>query len=174
VISFREFLFYSEKLCQDADGKNDAKGNPYIIGSILNSWIAIEFFINNMMQDFASLPEDLFTLHEKGILEEREVQFTTEGDNGGTFQLSNRVKFWRLEDKIMFLIARFGKSKAVDKGTTLWQRFERMKEKRNSLTHPRRGKEVTLILEDAQEAIEVSKEIITLVSSEVWRKTPKW
>jgi len=175
MLTFRNFLDYAEKLYDDAkseDKKGDA--NPYIIGSILNSWMSIESFINNMMQDFASLPEDMFTIHERGFLEEKQVRFANKGDKAGTFYLENKEEFRRLEDKILFLVAKFGKSRSVDKGAPLWQRFERMKDKRNTLSHPRKNQEIELTLKDAQEVIEVAKSVITLVSREVWKKPIKW
>lgn len=175
MFSFRDFLEYAERLCEDAQNKSEGRGsNPYIIGSILNSWMSIESFINNIMQDFASLPEKMFTIHERGLLEEKQVRFVNKGTKAGNFFLENREEFRRLEDKILFLIARFGKSKAVDKGTYIWQQFEKMKDKRNALSHPKRSRKIELTLKDAQEAIEVAKSVITLVSREVWRKPVKW
>jgi len=175
VFSFRDFLEYAEQLCDDARNKGGKRASvPYIIGSILNSWMSIESFINNMMEDFASLPEKMFTIHERGFLEEKRVRFVNRGNKAGNFCLGNMEEFRRLEDKILFLIAKFGKSGAINKGTYIWQQFEKMKEKRNALTHPKRSREIILTLKDAQEAIETTKKVITLVSKEVWRKPVKW
>lgn len=175
MLSFRNFLEYAEKLHGIAEEKGEGEGaNPFIIGSILTSWIAIESFINNMMQDFASLPEDMFTIHERGFLQEKQVRFANKGDKAGTFYLENKEEFRRLEDKILFLIAKFGESKSVKKGAHLWQRFEQMEKKRNNLTHPRRGREIELTLKDAKEAISVARSVIEFVSKEVWKKPIRW
>lgn len=175
ALSFRDFLDYAERLYEDAKDKGERKSAyPYIIGSILNSWMSIESLINNMMQDFTSLPEDMFTIHERGFLEEKQVRFANKGAKGGNFYLENKEEFRRLEDKILFLIAKFGKSRSVDKGTHIWQRFEKMKDKRNALSHPKRNREIVLILKDAQEAIDIAKDVITLVSKEVWKKPIRW
>ena len=175
MFSFRDFLDYAERLYQDAQSKGEGRGSvPYIIGSILNSWMSIESFINNMMQDFSSLPEKMFTIHERGFLEEKQVRFSNRGEKAGHFCLDNKEEFRRLEDKILFLIAKFGKSKAVDKGAHIWQQFEKMKDKRNILSHPKRNRKIELTLKDAQEAIEVAKDVITLVSREVWKKPIRW
>ena len=127
-----------------------------------------------MMQDFTSLPEDMFTIHERGFLEEKQVRFEDKGTRAGTFCLENKEEFKRLEDKIMFLIAKFGKSRVVDKGTHIWQRFKNMKDKRDALSHPKRNREIDLNLEDAKEAIDIAKVIISLVSKEVWGQPIKW
>lgn len=175
MLSFRELIDYSVLLYEDAKSTGSPrKRNAFIIGSILNSWAGIESFINNMMQDFASLPEDMFTVHERGFLEEKQVKLSTRGANIGTFCLENKDEYKRLEDKIAFLIARFGKNKKIEKGTAFWQRFEKIKKKRNRLTHPRRNEEIKLSLEDAKDAHDVSKEVIEFVFSEVWKKQIIW
>jgi len=175
MLSFREFLDYAEQLYQDALDKGSKRtASPYLIGSILNSWMSIESFINNMLQDFAVLPEDLFTVHERGFLEEKQVKFATEGSKAGTFTIEKRDEFRRIEDKILFLLAKFGKSKTMHKGTHIWQRFQKVKEKRNALSHPKRNKDVKVTTADAKEALEVAKNVIALLSKEVWHKQIKW
>lgn len=175
MLTFREFLLYSDKLYEAAkESQYETDRNAFVISSIFNSWAAIESFINNMMEDFASLPEDILSVHEKGFLEEKQVRLANRGELAGTFQIEKRDEFWRLEDKIMFLIAKFGYNRKVDKGAILWQRFEKIKRKRNALTHPRRNKEVITRLTDANEALSVSKEVIALVHKEVWGRAVKW
>ena len=51
---------------------------------------------------------------------------------------------------------------------------DEIKDKRNALSHPKRNRGFELTLKDAQEAIEVAKSVITLVSKEVWKKPIKW
>lgn len=175
MLTFRDFLGYADQLYEDAKSKCESKSSiPYIIGSILNSWMSIELFINNMMQDFASLPEGMFTVHERGFLEEKQVRFSNKGNKKGTFCLENKEEFRRLEDKILFLIVKFGKSHDVDKGAPIWQRFEKIKNIRNILSHPKKDKEIKLSLKDAHEAIEIAKIVIAFVSREVWGKPIKW
>lgn len=174
-LSFRDFLYYAECLYEDAKGKSSgSSGNPYIIGSVLNSWMSMESFINNMLIDFTALSDHTFTIHERGFLEEKQVRFANKGIKAGTFYIENKEEFKRLEDKILFLIAKFGKKKTFNKGSVLWQRFEKIKTKRNALSHPKKNKEVTITLKDAEDAIIIAKEIITLVSKEVWKQPIKW
>ena len=132
--------------------------------------MAVESFINNMMSDFASLPESLFTVYEQGFLSERAVSFSASGVNAGRFELTNRTEYKRLEDKILFLLARFS-GDAVNKGDSLWQKFGKAKEIRDHLTHPRKNIEVSPTPSDARNALEVGKDIIALVSSKVWGKS---
>jgi hypothetical protein len=180
MLSFRDFLDYADRLCRQAHG-TDHRGcpNAYVIGSILSSWMSIESFINNMMGDFAKLPPDMFSVHERGFLQEKQVLFETAGDDAGTFRLDRKPDFRHLEDKILFLIAKFGgqprdKGKKHVRQTDLWRRFQEIKKKRNALSHPRRAEPLELSPDDARDAIQVARGIIEFVSQAVWKKPVKW
>ncbi|QYY58434.1 hypothetical protein [Dehalococcoides mccartyi] len=171
-MSYQQYVRDSEALydqCCDAfKSGNEANGRRCATASVLFSFIAIESFINNMMDDFASLPKDIFTIHERGLLGESYVQFESSGEKAGQFVLTNRREYKRLEDKILFLIAKFGGGVTVDKGSSLWQKFERAKQLRDSLTHPRKEETPTPTMKDTEEVLETAKEIIQMVSAKVW------
>jgi hypothetical protein len=131
--------------------------------------MAIESFINNMMEDFASLPEGVFTIQERGFLEEHRVQFESSGQHAGEFILTNQQDYRSLEDKILFLIAKFSGSPKLDKGKGLWQKFDQSKDIRDKLSHPRKDSTPILCADDAKTSLDVAKEIIQLVSAKVWR-----
>jgi hypothetical protein len=173
-LSFRAFVSYAEKLHDQALGApNHNTAMPYLIGSILKSWISLESFVNNMMQDYVALPEHTFSVHESAFLEEKQVQFVRSGRGAGKFSVGKNPEFRRIEDKILFLIAKFGGGK-LDKGEQLWQRFQKVKKKRNTLTHYRRDSDIDLTVQDSQEAMEVARELIEFLSRKVWRKTVRW
>lgn len=171
-MSYQELLrdaqaFYDE-CCEALQQRNSAKSRRCSTASILLSFIAIESFINNMMLDFASLPKGLFSIHERGFLEEREVRLVSSGKKAGEFKITKMHQYRRLEDKILFLIAKFSKDSKVDKGASLWQRFERSKDIRDGLSHPRRNGLTVPSQEDSKVALQVAREIIELVSEKVW------
>lgn len=175
MISFRDFLRFAEKLYLEAQSNCATRASyPYIIGSILSSWMSIEAFLNSMMQDFTFLPKGKLSVHEIGFLEEKQVRFATEGKKMGTFQIEKGPDYRHIDEKIMFLIAKFGDTKFVDKGGKFWQKFERVKDLRNALAHPRRNREIDLTLKDAEDAMDVARSVIELVAKEVWRKPVKW
>lgn len=172
-MSYITLLGDAEHFCIRAEEDHDSTSQASIrfsTASIIFSFMAVESFINNMMSDFVSLPKTLFTMHERGFLSERAVSFSTSGANTGRFELTNRLEYKRLEDKILFLLARFSGS-APNKGDSLWQRFEKAKEIRDRLTHPRKNVTALPTPSDARNALEVGREIIKLVSSKVWDKT---
>jgi len=178
TLSFRDFLdfaqgFYSKAESAQAEGQ-DRLSTAYIIASILLSWISIESFVNNMLEDFAALPPNIFTVHERAFLTERAVEFSTTGDTAGEFCVSNRPDYKRLDDKILFLVAKFGGGTKLDKGGPLWQKFEAVKENRNLLSHPRRRRELDLTFGAARDALEVARAVIDVLAEKVWGKPVHW
>ncbi len=165
----RDSEFFYDECCQAFVDGNDAKGQRCAIASVLFSFMAIESFINNMMEDFVSLPVGLFTIHERGFLEERRVQFESFGQQAGEFILTKQQEYRSLEDKILFLIAKFSGSPKLDKGSSLWQKFDRSKNIRDKLSHPRKDSTPILCADDAKTSLDVAKEIIQLVSTKVWK-----
>jgi hypothetical protein len=168
MLNYRDYLSYSEKYIQLAEEESIDK-LKFLIPSILLSWIAIESFINNIMDDFSSLPEDLFELHERSLLIEKKVIFVDHGDDMGKFKLG-QTEYRRLEGKILFLITKFSNLNKLYKGEVLWQNFEDLRDTRNKILHPRRNTELELTVEKAYEYLETSKKIIQFVSTNVWHK----
>lgn len=163
--NFRDYLSFSEKyISQSEEGKGDI--NYFLIPAILLSWVAIESFINNMLDDFASLPKDIFELHERALLLEQRVKFLDESVDKGTFVLEKK-EYRRLEEKIFFLLAKFGGKAKLSKGDKLWQDFEKLKELRNAIMHPRKYVELELTVPLARQGHETSKNIILFVSEHV-------
>ena len=168
MLNYRDYLSYSEKYNQLAEEESLDK-LKFLIPSVLLSWIAIESFINNIMDDFSSLPEDLFELHERGLLLEKKVIFIDHGGDMGKFKLVQR-EYKRLEEKILFLIDKFGDLNKPYKGEILWQNFEALRDTRNKILHPRRNIELELTVEKTYKYLETSKNIIQFVSTNVWHK----
>ena len=172
MLSFRNYIEYAEKSLYLAENEVEKSQNVdwLLISATILSWAAIESFINNMLDDFSSLPEGTFELHERAFLLEKRLQLIDKGNNIGKFVLEG-TEYHRLEDKILFLIAKF--SENIDqniKGKTLWQDFQEFKEVRDSLIHPRRGKEISITIKSLQKYIETSKTIIQMVAEHVWKR----
>jgi hypothetical protein len=173
---FRDYIEYSEKFLDEARIKDqDWSAKPYIIGSILFSWIAMESFINNRMADFAALPEGYLSEHEKGFLQEKQVKLQIAGKNAGKFIVSNQDSYVKIEEKLLFLISKCGKSLSVPiKTSNIWTPLKQIKKIRDSLTHPRVGSDSEISIDDAEKALWVSKRIIEILSLELWNEQIKW
>lgn len=168
MLNYRDYLSYSDKYIQLAEDESVNK-LKFLIPSILLSWIAIESFINNIMDDFNSLPRDLFELHERSLLIEKKVIFVDRGNDMGKFKLG-QTEYKKLEEKILFLITKFGNLNKPYKGELLWQNFEDLRVTRNKILHPRKNTELGLTVQKAYKYLEISKNIIQFVSTNVWRK----
>lgn len=172
--TFREFLRYADTLhARASTAPNQNGAMPYLIGSILTSWIALETFVNNMARDYVALPKGKCSVHEEAFLLEKQVIFNKSGRNAGRFSIGKNPEFKRIDEKMLFLVAKFG-SGSAEKGGQLWQKFERAKERRNALIHYRRDSETTLTAEDAKETMETVKETIEFLSKAVWGKAMRW
>lgn len=174
ISSFREYLAHAEAFLSNAEQAKE-EGNSKmmernIVSCIVFSWSSIEFFINNMIDDFNSLPANLFELHERAFLLEKSFEFCENGQNAGNFEITNRNQFKRIDHKILFLVAKFGTGSNLDKGGTQWQKFLKVKTQRNEIVHPRIENNLAYSLRDGRDAIDISKETIKMVSEKVWQK----
>ena len=171
MFDYRTYLEFAERYIRMAEEQAGSIQNVelYLIPSILLSWIAVEFFVNNMLDDFGSLPEDLFELHERAFLLEKKLIFVDHGGNIGKFVL-DQTEYRRLEDKIFFLISKFSTVRPIFKGDTLWQNFERFKDLRNKIMHPRKQLHIRITIDEAYKYHLTAKEIIKFVSKNVWGK----
>jgi len=172
MIDFRQYITFSEKYLQLAKAENQKNLDTdwLLIPALTFAWSAMELFVNNMLDDFSSLPEDMFQMHERAFLLEKRLRFNNTGTDCGNFTLEN-TEYRSLEDKILFLIAKAGKGKKI-RESTFWSDFIAFKKKRDSFIHPSRNKEehLTLTIKEVELFISTSKQVIQLVSSEVWKK----
>lgn len=170
---FRDYLGYAERYLMLAEDKDRQPPDAtwLLAPATILAWAATESFVNDMLDDFGSLPEDLFELHERAFLLEKRLSFVDRGNEMGQFVLKD-TEYQRLGDKILFLVARFGGSadRYISRGGTLWQNFQAFKKARDNLVHPRRGQEIELSIEKVQEYVEVAKAVIELVSQRVWKR----
>ena len=127
------------ELAGEASGDQGANANLHA-GMVL-AFCALEAHINAVSDEMA-LQKGL-TAHEKSILLEREVRL----DNG-QYKLKNVLKMHRLEDRILFLFARF----TLDKDAPWWAKLKESLNVRNKISHP---KDVTaLTKQDVETSIQ--------------------
>jgi hypothetical protein len=170
---FRELKYSAELLKEAGDNAEGSRQAGLYTGCILLALIAVESFINTMLQDLASVPAGAFSVHELGLLTEQQVRFQTDGSQAGNFTLErNRSQFWRLEDKVLFLFAKCS-SQPLQRGSNLWQRFNDVKKLRDNLTHPK-DTESFVSADDAEMAVHTVTELIEFVGNEMWGKPVKW
>lgn len=97
--------------------------------SLLVGFCSFEAHLNSITDDFLTRTD--LGLLDKSILSEKEIEL-----KDGEFQLTNRLKMFRLEDRIDFLSNRFSTT-SLDKSATYWGEFKLALKLRNELTHPK-------------------------------------
>lgn len=167
MVSFREYIEYAQRYIDRSRGEQASYSIEWLLPAIILSWTAIESFINNMIDDFSKLPDDMFELHERAFLLEQRVRFVDHGNELGNFVLEGN-EYHTLENKIYFLMAKFGESNGSFKGEPLWQDFEELKDTRNKIIHPRRDNQLAIDVDKAEKSLETAKNIIQFVSRNVW------
>jgi hypothetical protein len=170
MYSYRQYLDFAKRHLRAAEDAKDA--DWLLVPAVVLAWIAIESFINSMVDDFASLPEDMFLPHERAFMLERKLVLAEKGRDLGKFVLDqSRTDYRRVEERIFFLIGKFGRNTKAYKGTTLWQDFVTLKDVRNRIAHPRKGDTLEIRVADVADYIETAQEIIKFVSTHVWGKS---
>lgn len=131
--------------------------------SMVLAFCALEAHINAVSDEMA-LQKGL-TAHEKSILLEREVKL-----ENGQYKLKGALKMHRLEDRILFLFARFTKS-TLDKDTPWWGKLKTSLKFRNQISHP---KDVTkLTKQDVSTSIQAILDCLDALYQAVYsRKLP--
>lgn len=114
----------------------------------------------NAVADEMSLQKGL-SVHDKAILLERDVRL-----DDGRFKLSTSLKMYRLEDRILFLHARFS-SKSVDKSTWL-PSLKAATGYRNGLTHPKSAAAMTI--KNAEDTIYAIIEALDALYLAIYKK----
>jgi hypothetical protein len=175
-MNYRDYLSCAERYLLRAEHKDEQAADVtwLLIPATILAWAAIEAFVNNMLDDFSSLPPNMFELHERAFLLEKRLVFVDRGDKIGQFDLRSQ-EYRRVADKIFFLIAKFGIPADQNiKGDDLWNDFQKFKDARDGLVHPRRGRGVSLDITITRGFIGTAKRIIQLVSQHVWGREVKF
>jgi len=119
---------FSEKAKAEADPKGQA---AYRNAALMLGFCALEAHLNALAEESA-MRTGLGVL-EKSILTERDVAL-----DAGKFTVTNRLKIYRLEDRLEFLFVNFARG-GVPKGEKWWAQVKEGIRLRNELVHPKAG-----------------------------------
>lgn len=132
-----DFVEYSRSLMDAAKGfRTHALGlvegevkQAFLRAALLHACSFLEAHLNYMAEHFTD--NTMFSLHEKGVLLEREVRF-----DHGAFHLSNTLKISRITDRIDLLLSKCSTNPSAEKAG--WYNDLGLTLKiRNSLVHPK-------------------------------------
>ena len=116
--------------------EDDIGMNAHLHAALVLGIASTEAHVNSIADDFLTRG-DLNPL-EISILAEKEVVLEK-----GHFEVTDRLKMYRLEDRIEFLCTRFASS-PLDKSSPWWSEFKEGLRLRNGLIHPREFPEITV------------------------------
>jgi hypothetical protein len=117
--------FRTHALCLDEGEVKQA----FLRAALLHACSFLEAHLNYMAEHFTG--NSMFSIHEKGVLLEREVRF-----DHGTFNLSNSLKMSRIIDRIDLLLSKCSTDPEGDKAGWYADLALTLKT-RNSLVHPK-------------------------------------
>lgn len=132
-----DFVDYSRGLLEAAKGfrthalglvEGDVK-QAFLRASLLHSCSYLEAHLNYMTEHFTDSP--IFSLHEKGVLLEREIRF-----DAGEFKLTKTLKISRITDRIDLLLSKCSDDPSSKKAGW-YSDLNRTLKIRNSLVHPK-------------------------------------
>lgn len=110
--------------------------NAYLHAALMIGFCSFEAQVN-AIADEMSVGHGL-TVHDKAVLQEKDVRL-----ENGKFSLQKGLKIYRLEDRVMFLYARFSVTK-LDKTEPWWMALQGAVNLRNELTHPKAVPAITV------------------------------
>jgi len=126
------------------EANEDDGMNANLHASMVLAFCALEAHVNAVSDEMA-LQKGL-TPHEKSILLEREV-----GLDNGQYKVKPTLKMHRLEDRILFLFARFTKA-PLDKDAPWWGKLKLSLKLRNQISHPKGA--ILLTRQDVEASLE--------------------
>lgn len=139
-----ELLTTSKQFLEDAKKSvPEIEKQRMLRAALTHAFFFLEAQLNYLASHFSDSPD--FSIIERSLLTERDIAIEK-----GVFVLTDKPKFFRIEDRIEFLLARFSPDLTKAKGT--W--FANLKSSirvRNTLVHPKEAHNVTI--EDVEIAI---------------------
>ena len=129
-------LEQGKRFLEKAKSANDEESaSAFCHASLLLGFSALEAHINSVADEL--LLREGLELHELSILKERETAL-----EDGKFTLTNRLKIYRLEDRLLFIFARFSSDPSPIK-SSWWGDLKNGIDIRNRLVHPKQHLKLT-------------------------------
>lgn len=110
--------------------------------ALLATFSFLELQIELIAQHFKS--SEIFSVHEKGIINQREVSFEK-----GVFRLKSTIRYSRLSDRMHLLQIKFKGAKLTER--EWWHALMGATERRNAVAHPRES--VALSVEEIETSL---------------------
>jgi hypothetical protein len=125
----KAFLSLAEGRLKDGEARCS---EAYCRASLLVGFASFEAFLHSVSLDFLDSHHPDLSIHDRAFLSEKEVILGMEGE----FEISERTKFGRFDDRIIFLYRRFS-GKKFDRTKNFWSVLQSGIKLRNEVVHPK-------------------------------------
>lgn len=155
-----DLLEESKRFLEKATDECDqAARKAYLHAALMLGFCALEAHVN-------SIAEDMAEVHGVGLLELSVLQEKDIVLDGGQHRLG-KLKIYRLEDRIRFLFARFGKTD-FSYENDWWSHLSSSMKLRNAVTHPKEGDSVNV--HNVKFAVESIIQCISALFESIYQK----
>ncbi len=121
----------ARRFLEKAQSEASSAGKTAYLHAALNlGFCSLEAHVNAIADDF--LTQKNLSLMDRSILSEKEIRF----GEGEFIVDDNRLKIYRLDDRIQFLHRRFS-GKSLDRKSGWWSELQSAQMLRNRLAHPK-------------------------------------
>lgn len=147
IDQFSNHLFeQAKRFLEKAKIETDEEGKTaYLNAALLIGVSALEAHINAIIDELLSTWDNL-GIQEISLLSEKEISF-----NNGEFKLSEKLKMYRLIDRVEFIFQKFCKKRPLDKNEPWWQQLKEALRLRNKLVHPK--EQISLSEKDVENSL---------------------
>jgi hypothetical protein len=134
--------------------------NAHLHASLLVGFCSLEAHLNSIADDFL-MRTDLNML-DRSILSEKEIEL-----KNGEYQLTDRLKMFRLEDRIEHLSKTFSAT-PIDKTAAYWAPFKSAIDLRNNLTHPKKPPNIDI--DSTERALTAILNVLNTLYQNIYRR----
>ena len=133
----------------------------YLHAALLLAFCSLEAHLNSVADDFLTRPN--LNLLDRSILSEKEIIL-----DDGEYRLTDRLKMFRLEDRIEHLVKNFSTT-PLDKREIYWGEFKTALRLRNELTHPKTAPP-TIDVSSTERALRAILDVLNMLYKNIYRR----
>lgn len=157
----RLLLEEAKRFLEKAAEETSPEGSTaYIHAALMLAFGGLEAHINSIANDFLVTQE--LSVLDRSVLSERDYSL-----RNGEYALTDRLRMYRLEDRIQFLHRRFSGSE-LDTTSVWWARLKQGFALRNRITHPKES--VNVSTAEVASAVQAIVDLLDALYRAIYKK----
>jgi hypothetical protein len=129
---FEDAKVFLEMAQASEKGNKPRSSDAFCRASLLVGFASFEAFLHSVSMDFVDSGHPDLSVQDIGFLREKEVGL----DADGAFKISDKNKYARLDERVLFLYRRFS-GKKFDRTKSFWSLLQSGIKLRNEIVHPK-------------------------------------